>query len=154
MIALLDVNVLVALLDANHIHHQGAQIWFNKQIEFGWATCPITQNGCIRVLSAMAAKNAIDNNLRVPVAPGQIAARLKKATEHQSHQFVSDDLSLLTSGVVNFDFIHGHRQITDIYLLALAREHQMVLASFDSSIVVSAVVGARAEHLLNPAASI
>ena len=104
------------------------------------------------MLSALAAKNVTSNNLHVPVATGLIAARLKKATEHQSHQFLNDDLSILASGVIDFNFVHGHRQITDIYLLALARKHQMVLASYDPTIAVSAVVGAKAEHLVSPPA--
>lgn len=150
MIALLDVNILVALFDANHIHHRVAQSFFNRQVELGWASCPITQNGCIRVLSALSAK-VVGNNPPAPIATGQIAARLKQATQHKSHHFISDDLSILSSGIINFDFVHGHRQITDVYLLALACKHKMVLVSFDSSIALNAVIGATVEHLVNPA---
>lgn len=50
MRALLDVNVLVALLDAAHVHHGAASSWLDRNLERGWASCPITQNGCLRVL--------------------------------------------------------------------------------------------------------
>ena len=151
MIALLDVNVLVALLDSKHLHHLVAQSWFNRNASNGWASCPITQNGCIRVLSALSFKQTAQGTLSSPHATGQIARRLKNATQHTSHQFLSDDLSILNEDAINFNLVHGHRQITDIYLLALARKHDMALASFDLSIPIAAVVGARSENLINPA---
>lgn len=54
MRALLDVNVLIALLDAAHVHHRNARAWLEANIEQGWASCPLTQNGCIRILSQPA----------------------------------------------------------------------------------------------------
>jgi len=54
MVALLDVNVLVALLDADHMHHTAATHWLSEHLDAGWASCPLTQNGCIRILSQAA----------------------------------------------------------------------------------------------------
>ena len=51
VIHLLDVNVLVALFDPSHIHHEAAHAWFGPRREEGWATCPLTENGMVRVLS-------------------------------------------------------------------------------------------------------
>ena len=48
MRALLDVNVLIALLDAGHVHHTRASQWLISEIGHGWASCPLTQNGCVR----------------------------------------------------------------------------------------------------------
>lgn len=140
MITLLDVNVLVALFVADHLHHQTAWKWFERQAKIGWASCPITQNGCIRVVSGLPTR----------IAPSQIAEKLKQACDDPSHQFISDDLSILSEGKVRFNFVHGHRQITDVYLLALAANHDMALATFDRAIALNAVVGARAEHIVIP----
>ena len=51
MRALLDVNFLIALLDAGHIHHQRARQWLEQEIENGWVSCPLTQNGCLRIMA-------------------------------------------------------------------------------------------------------
>lgn len=59
MRALLDVNVLIALLDEAHIHHQLAMGWLTNNIEQGWASCPMTQNGCIRILSQPSYPNTV-----------------------------------------------------------------------------------------------
>ena len=56
--ALLDVNVLVALLDASHLHHRSATDWLAAHAEAGWASCPLTQNGCLRILSMPSYPNA------------------------------------------------------------------------------------------------
>lgn len=87
MRALLDVNVLIALLDADHVHHRAAADWLAREGQAGWASCPITQNGCLRILSH-------------PRYPGPqpvalVAARLAEATSHELHAFWPDDVSLL-----------------------------------------------------------
>ncbi len=79
MRALLDVNVLIALLDAAHVHHGLARRWFASHVEQGWASCPLTQNGCVRILSQPRYPNA------VPVA--EAALRLGEALAHPSHTF-------------------------------------------------------------------
>ena len=115
MRALLDVNVLVALLDENHANHRAASDWLASNIEQGWTSCPLTQNGCVRILSLSAYPNRL----------GTVEAteRLRSAISTTHHQFVADDISLLDDAVVDVRNLLGPSQITDIYLLALAVAH-------------------------------
>ncbi|MBP6899826.1 MAG: PIN domain-containing protein [Burkholderiaceae bacterium] len=138
--ALLDVNVLIALLDAAHVHHAPAMRWLQREISAGWASCPLTQAGCIRVMSQPAYPGAL------PAA--QVAARLAEAAAGPDHMFWPDDLDLLAPGALDWSFVLGHRQVTDSHLLALAVRHGGRLVSFDRRIVPAAVPGATAEHLV------
>lgn len=140
MRALLDVNVLIALLDAGHIHHRLATQWLGSHLDSGWASCPITQNGCLRILSQPAYPGA------QPVA--QVVQRLAEAVAHPSHEFWADSLSLLDPTVLKGWTLTGHRQVTDAYLLALAVHRQGCFVTFDARVPLSAVVGARAQHLV------
>lgn len=140
MRALLDVNVLVALFDADHASHDEAIRWFGENASEGWASCPITQNGCIRVMSQPGYPNS------VPVAA--IAERLREATTHRAHEFWPDDASVLDLKVLDVTRIHGPRQLTDVYLLALAVSRGGRLVTFDRSIPVAAVHGAQRKHLV------
>lgn len=140
MRALLDVNLLIALLDAGHIHHRRATGWLASEIGSGWASCPITQNGCLRILSQPAYPGA------QPVAA--VASRLAEATEHPSHAFWPDDLSLLEASTLDWSRVTGHRQVTDLYLLALAVRNGGRFVTFDARITVGAVPGAQDRHLL------
>ena len=97
MRALLDVNVLIALLDVDHAFHPRATAWLRTNVRDGWASCPITQNGCVRI----------------------------DATR-----------------------VHGPRQLTDVSQLALAVKHRGRMVTFDASIAIGAVKGAKAPHLL------
>lgn len=139
MRALLDVNVLIALLDAGHMHHTLAGEWLRREIEKGWASCPITQNGCLRIMSQPAYPDAL------PVA--QVAARLKDATLDPSHQFWPADLNLLQEGIIHWSCILGHRQLTDAYLLALAVKNNARFVTFDRRISIDSVAGANSDHL-------
>lgn len=139
MRALLDVNVLIALLDAGHVHHGLASEWLAREIGLGWASCPITQNGCVRIMSQPAYPDAL------PV--GEVAIRLRDATLDASHQFWPADLNLLTDGVINWRGIFGHRQLTDAYLLALAVKNDGKFVSFDRRISIDTVSGATNNHL-------
>lgn len=112
MRALLDINVLIALLDAGHIHHRLASAWLAGEMVSGWASCPLTQNGCLRVLSQPAYPGA------QPVA--LVAERLAEAMADASHAFWPDSLSLLDGTLIRWPNLTGHRQVTDVYLLALA----------------------------------
>lgn len=140
MRALLDVNVLIALLDAAHIGHAAASRWLAANVQQGWASCPITQNGCIRVMSQPAYPGAF------PAA--EVAARLSEAASDPSHVFWPDDISLLQAGVLDWQRVLGHRQVTDNYLLALAVRHHGRFVTFDARINAAAVPGARGEHLV------
>ncbi|HEY6456280.1 MAG TPA: TA system VapC family ribonuclease toxin [Steroidobacteraceae bacterium] len=139
MRALLDVNVLIALLDADHLHHVRARDWLGANIATGWASCPITQNGCIRILSQPNYPNALK--------PSQVAERLREATEAVYHQFWAESPSLLTPSLVNWEYIVGSRQVTDAYLLALAVHHDGRLVTFDHAIARRVVPGADERHL-------
>ena len=140
MRALLDVNVLIALLDADHSLHERAIEWFEAHAPAGWASCPITQNGCVRVMSHPGYPNA------PPVA--EIVKRLASATGGRHHQFWPDDVSLLDAAVVDPGRVHGPRQLTDVYLVALAVRHSGRLVTFDHSISIQSVKGAKAAHLV------
>lgn len=140
MRALLDVNVLIALLDAAHVSHQAAMEWFATHGDLGWASCPITQNGCLRIMSSPAYPNARP----FPV----VAERLAEATRHAAHQFWTDDVSVLDSLYINTSAVLNGRHLTDLYLLALAVRHHGRLVTFDRSVPAAAVVGAEPRHLI------
>lgn len=140
MRALLDINVLIALLDASHVAHEEAMAWFVQHASLGWASCPLTQNGCVRIMSTTTYPNAR------PVAV--VAERLREATAHGAHEFWTDELSVLDRDIVDVTRVHGARQLTDVYLLALAVRHGGRLVTFDRAIPRSAVNGARATHLV------
>jgi len=138
--ALLDVNVLVALLDGGHLHHRAATGWLARHAAAGWASCPLTQNGCLRILSLPAYPN--------PQPTAAVAARLAAATARPEHEFWPDALSLLEPGRIRWDRVLGSRQVTDVYLLALAVSRGGRLATLDRGIPLDAVAGARKAHLL------
>lgn len=140
MRALFDVNVLIALLDQAHPHHTTAHAWLKSNIGHGWASCPITQNGCIRIMSQPSYPGARP--------PAQIIERLRDATRHPAHAFWPDDASIIEPRVVDATRVHGARQVTDTYLLALALAHGGRLVTFDAAIAVAAVGGASAKHLV------
>ncbi|MGI9303023.1 MAG: TA system VapC family ribonuclease toxin [Gammaproteobacteria bacterium] len=140
MRALFDVNVLIALFDPAHVHHERAHQWLEVSKESGWATCPVTQNGCVRILSQPRYPNAIS----VPEAIG----RLGDATSQPQHEFWHDDVSIVDAGLFSADRILSARQLTDLYLLALAIAHQGRLITFDKGIPLIAVTGARTAHLV------
>jgi len=92
MSALLDINVVIALLDAGHVMHRAASVWMERQLEHGWASTPITQNGVIRIMSQPAYPN------HRPAA--EVAGRLAEACNHASHLFWAEDISLLEAGLI------------------------------------------------------
>ena len=140
MRALLDVNVLVALLDAAHVHHRVATRWLAANVRLGWASCALTQNGCVRILSMPGYRNA--------QSPQAVGERLGAALAGSSHQFWPDAVSLLEPGLVRWDHVLSSRQVTDAYLLALAVSHGGRLLTLDRGISVKAVAKAQARHLV------
>ncbi|HKZ30738.1 MAG TPA: TA system VapC family ribonuclease toxin, partial [Vicinamibacteria bacterium] len=109
--ALLDVNLLIALFDPDHVHHEAAHAWFGTHRSSGWATCPLTENGVVRILSNPAYSPSAER-------PAEVARRLASFRNSGDHVFWPDDVSLCDSRV--FDLSVGHRHLTDVYLLALA----------------------------------
>jgi hypothetical protein len=140
MRALLDINILIALLDEDHSMHVQAGHWFAGNASGGWASCPITQNGCVRIMSHASYPN--------PLNVGAIMERLGEAIATAEHQFWADDVSLLDSTIADRNRIHGPRQVTDLYLLALAVRQGGCFVSFDSSIPRTAIKGAEKKHLI------
>jgi uncharacterized protein len=124
--ALLDVNALVALAWDSHVHHARMRAWFAENSSDGWATCPLTESGFVRVSS---------NPKALPVAIGIVEARavLSVLRALNAHRFLNDDVSLCDSDVPT---ITGHQQVTDAHLLTLARRRGVRLVTFDSGILV------------------
>ena len=139
-IALLDVNVLVALFDPAHLNHEDAHRWFAHHRKSGWATCPITVNGCVRVLSNPAYPT-------INATPAEVLSRLRALCSATDHNFWDDSVSWLDESLFRERMIGGYQKITDIYLLGLAVRRQGKLATFDRSIPLKAVVGAEPAHL-------
>jgi hypothetical protein len=140
MIALLDINMLIALFDAAHVHHRAAHVWMTKNRLLGWATCPITQNGCIRVMS----QPNYPGRLPVP----EITRRLANAVASPEHNFWSDSISLCDANRFQPDRILTPRTLTDVYLLGLAEKNGGRLVTFDQAIPVAAVSLAKTRHVL------
>jgi len=127
LIPLLDVNVLVALAWPNHIHHDRAHRWFADAQGQGWATCPLTQSGFVRVSSN---KKAIPD----AVAPQEAIALLQKIILLPHHQFWPDSYSIAGSDTVDRSKLFGYRQVTDAHLLGIALANGGCLATFDRGI--------------------
>lgn len=139
-VALLDVNVLVALFDPDHVHHDLAHDWFADEGSAAWATCPTTENGFVRVLSNAAYGATVS---RAP----DLLARMRRFCASRGHVFWRDSVSLSDQAVFDGSMLAGHRQLTDVYLLGLAHAHGGRLATFDRSIPLRAVKGATARDL-------
>ena len=139
-VALLDVNVLVALFDAGHIHHEVAHDWFTDQRAHGWATCPVTENGFIRVASNPA--RGLEG-----FRPEAAAARLRKFAGSGHHTYWPEAVSLTDTALFNLPAMAGHGQVTDVYLLGLAVKMKGCLATFDRGIPIEAVKGATTQAL-------
>jgi toxin-antitoxin system PIN domain toxin len=131
-IALLDVNVLVALFDPAHGNHEEAHRWFGRNRKSGWATCPITINGCIRVLSNPAYRT-------VEATAAEVASRLRSLCSAPDHHFWADSVCLTDEVLFRTSMIGGHQKITDAYLLGLTVRNHGRLATFDRSIPIKAV---------------
>lgn len=139
-IRLLDVNVLIALSDGRHEHHDLAAHWFLDNAAQGWASCPLTQNGALRIMSAPAYPGAR------PVA--QVLTQLQTLCASAHHHFWPDDLSLVQADILNPKHVLGQRQLTDAYLLALAVHQQGCLVTLDGAVALQSVHGAEPGHLL------
>ena len=139
-IALLDVNVLIALFDPDHLHHDPAHDWLADIRANGWATCPLTENAVVRIL-------AHPGYVEGPESPAQIVKRLRRFCGSGGHVFWGDTLSVRDRQRFPATFPVSPRQLTDSYLLALAAANDGTLATFDRSIPLATVVGATADHL-------
>ena len=139
MRALLDISVLLALLDASHADHEAARAWLAREITHGWASCAVTQSGFVRIVSQPRYPN--------PVPPAEAINRLEEATRAPHHEFWPCEVSLLDGSRIDRTRVHGPRQVTDAYLLALAVSRGGRFATFDRGVPLSAVDGATPSHL-------
>lgn len=138
---LLDVNLLIALAWPSHVHHRIAQRWFAAHSRGGWATCPLTQLGLVRISTNPAI-------IADAVTPRDALALLVQMVKLPGHQFWPDQLSLAEQSL-HADFaLGGHRQLTDAYLLALAVSKGGRLATLDRGLLSLVKPGSRAAQAL------
>lgn len=140
MRALFDVNVPIALPDSDHVDHARATDWLGREIADGWASCAITQNGFVRIVSQPRYPS--------PVSPSQALDRLARATGTTYHEYWPCTVSLADPKVVDRSRLHGSRQVTDVYLLALAVEYGGRFVTFDRSVPREAVPAATGANLV------
>lgn len=137
---LLDVNLLVALFDPGHIHHDVAHDWFADNHMRGWATCPLTENGFVRVIAH-------------PKYPGgserahDLVTRLRTFCASPHHHFWADAVSLTDASLFDSTFLRGYAQVTDLYLMGLAKRMGGRLASLDRTLPWQGIVGGQATLL-------
>src|SRR3989442_8098645 len=121
-IELPDINILLALVDPVHAHHDTASQWFADASQRGWATCPLTENGFIRILASPAYPG-------VRLAPADTVALLETTLQNHAstHRFWPDSISLRDRTLFRPERILGHQQITDVYLLGLCQRNDGTL---------------------------
>jgi toxin-antitoxin system PIN domain toxin len=135
------VNLLIALLDASHAFHSRAHAWWGENATFGWASCPLTENGVVRIMTNPAYSAASRFTIE------QIVESLNRFVAATDHEFWEDDISLRDTSVFTTTRMHSSRQLTDLYLLGLAVKHGGCLTTFDQAIPLSAVKKASAANL-------
>jgi len=138
---LLDVNVLVALFDERHVHNNLAQSWLTKNLKNGWASCPITENGLIRILT----NPNYSRFSRFPVE--DIASRFVDFKTTTNHEFWPDKISLLNRNHFDTENILGAKQLTDVYLLGLAAANEGRFVTFDRTVAKKAALRAKRSTL-------
>ena len=138
--ALLDINVLLALFDPDHVDHVRARDWIKAEIRHGWASCALTQNGFVRIISQPRYPN--------PIPPAEAVKRLAAATQTTHHEFWTCDLSVLDGAHIDATRVHSPRQVTDVYLLALAAARKGRFVTFDRSIPRDAARRSAATNLV------
>jgi toxin-antitoxin system PIN domain toxin len=131
---LLDVNVLIALVDTDHVHHTLAHDWFEREGRKDWATCPITENGLVRIVGNPKYRNS-------DRSPGAIVDTLARMTELDGHVRWPDDVSLTDSSLFIVERLRTPAHVTDAYLLGLAVRHCGKLATLDRRLSALPVIG-------------
>jgi toxin-antitoxin system PIN domain toxin len=140
MRALLDVSVLLPLFDGGHVHHQPAIAWCRANAEAGWASCPLTQNGFVRIVCQLKYPR--------PARMLDALAVLRHQTGQADHAFWPDDISIADEDLFDPDFILGPNQLADVYLLGLAVKNGGRLVTFDRGIFMKAIRRAQPRHLV------
>lgn len=121
--ALPDVNVLIAVLDPGHQHHDVARAWFIKAADAGWATTPITETGTVRLVTNPAI-------IRAPLIPSEAVAAISALRSVGDHAFWADERPVGREGL-DWTDVHTHRQVTDARLVAIAAVRQGTVATLD-----------------------
>ncbi|MDO8297111.1 MAG: PIN domain-containing protein [Caulobacter sp.] len=134
MTFLLDVNVLIALVDTDHVHHTVAHDWFSREGRQDWASCPITENGLVRIVGNPKYRNS-------DRSPGAIVDILARMTKLDGHVRWADDVSLTDSSLFIVERLRTPAQVTDAYLLGLAVRHGGKLATLDRRLSALPVIG-------------
>ena len=142
MRSLLDASVLIAFFDSKHTLNNRAHDWTAANIKDGWASCPLTENAFVRIMS----NPGYSRSRRFSV--DDLMGLLSEFIQKTDHEFWADDISILDDSLFVAGRIHGPRQITDLYLLAMAAKHNGRLVTFDQSIPLSAVHGAKSANLV------
>jgi len=132
--------MLLALFDAQHLHHARARAWWDTNREHGWASCPLTENGFVRVISGV--------RYRQPRSFADALGLLRAQTAQQGHVFWPDDISVTDPKYFDQSRLLGPNQITDAYLLALAVKNDGRLVTLDQSVPLVAVRSAEPRHLV------
>ena len=134
---LVDVSVLVALCDPAHEFHDKASTWFNAARASGWATCPLTENGLVRIFGHPAYPGG-------PGSPAKARPLLQAFVRTPAHVFWGDELSICDSAAFPSLAQTSAASLTDLYLLALALHHGARFATFDRRIDPSVLTGGSA----------
>jgi len=134
---LLDVNVLIALVDPAHVQHDQIHDWFGRTGRKAFATCPITENGLLRIVGHPKYPNS-------PGPPSAVASALSAIRGLRGHAFWPDDISLVGNAGVDPALLSSHGRVTDAYLLALARQNRGRLATMDQKLATEVVADGRA----------
>ncbi len=129
---LLDVNVLIALIDPAHLQHDQVHEWFGRVGHKAFATCPITENGLLRIVGHPKYPNS-------PGPPSAVVAALKAIRALPGHTFWPDSVSLVDSAWADPALLSSHSRVTDSYLLALAKANKGKLATMDPKLATEVV---------------
>ena len=133
---LLDINILIALADPDHEHHGKAETFFLANRNLGWATCPITENGFVRIISSNSYPGGVEST--------DVACTiLRQLCAHEGHRFWPDDLSLRSAPA-----LPASKHLTDHYLLSLAMHRQGKLVTFDRHINATLIPGGAAAYVV------
>ena len=133
---LLDVNVLIALVDPAHVQHDQAHDWFARMGHRGFATCPLTENGLIRIIGHPRYPNS-------PGPPSVVLESLAAIRGLAGHRFWPDDISIADAGLFASGLLSSHSRVTDSYLLALAHANAGRLATMDRKLAAEVVPGGK-----------
>lgn len=138
---LLDVNVLIALVDPAHVQHDSVHAWFGRVGCKAFATCPITENGLLRIVGHPKYPNS-------PGPPSTVTSALLAMRALPGHAFWPDSISLADRAFIDASLLSSHSRVTDSYLLALARANKGRLATLDHKLATEVVSEGKASLAL------